>query len=158
MKPFSFSLQAVRTLRRRQEQQAVEAFGQAVRARQAALDQQTLAERQLSAALDHMLALQQEGAAIYHLNQMRAHCQTLERHLGTCRAALAKAQETANQVWDALQEARRQLELVDKLYLHRREDYERELRTEEQKLLDEMSGRRWLLGNFTAAPTALAWN
>jgi phosphoglycolate phosphatase-like HAD superfamily hydrolase len=57
-----------------------------------------------------------------------------------------------------LQEARRQLELVDKLYLHRREDYERELRTEEQKLLDEMSGRRWLLGNFTAAPTALAWN
>lgn len=158
MKPFSFSLQAVRTLRQRQEQQAVAAFAQAVRARQAALDQQSLAERQLSAALDQMRALQQAGAAVFHLKQTRAHCQTLECQLGVCRAALAQAQETANRVWDDLQEARRQLELVDKLYAHRREDYERELRTEEQKLLDEMSGRRWLLGNVTTPPAALAWN
>lgn len=158
MRPFTFSLQAVRTLLQRQEQLALEAFGECVRAGQAAIDLQKLAERQLSTGLDQLSVLQCEGAPLYHLNQLRDHCQALELRLGGCRSACVKAQEAANQAWDKLQDARCELELVDKLYLRRWEDYERELRGEEQKQLDEMSGRCSLFGAITTQPTALAWN
>lgn len=158
MKPFRFSLQAVRTLRQRQEQVALEDFGRAVQARQAALDQQQLAERKFSNGLDQLAALQREGATIDHLNQVRNHCRSLEQQLAACRSALAEAQEVANRAWESLQDSRRELELVDKLYLRRRDEYERELRQEEQKQLDEMSGRRWVTGTVTSQPATFAWN
>jgi flagellar export protein FliJ len=158
MKPFCFSLQAVQTLRQRQEQRALEAFGRAVQARQAALDRRQLAERQLSAALDQLAQLQSQGSAVVHLNHVRDHCRVLEQHLAGCRGALLKAQQSANEAWETLQDARRQLELVEKLYHRRRDEYERRRRDEEQKLLDEMSGQRRLAGLVTAAPSTHSWN
>ncbi len=158
MSPFSFSLQAVRTMRQRQEQLALAAFGDAVRARQAAVDQQQRAERQLAAAFDQLTARQRAGAPLYHLNQLRGHNQVLEQCLADCRAGCARAQATANAAWDALQDIRQALELVDKLYLRQREQYDRELRREEQKQLDEMSSRRWLLNAAAPQPATLTWN
>jgi flagellar export protein FliJ len=158
MRPFAFSLQAVRTMRQRQEQLALAEFGDAVRARQAAVDQQQRAERQLAVAFDQLTARQSEGAPLYHLNQMRGHCQVLEQRLVSCRADCVKAQEVANAAWERLQDIRQALELVDKLYLRQRELYEHELRAEEQKQLDEMSSRRWLLSAASAQNMTLAWN
>jgi len=158
MRPFTFSLQAVRTMRLRQEQLALAAFGDAVRARQTAVEQQQRAERQLAVAFDQLTVMQSEGAPLYHLNQLRGHGQVLEQRLAGCRADCVKAQETANEAWENLQDIRQALELVDKLYLRQRELYERELRDEEQKQLDEMSSRRWLLSAAAAQPTTLAWN
>jgi flagellar export protein FliJ len=148
----------VRTLRERQEQQAREAFGRCVQARQAAVDRQQLAERRLSTGLDQLAMLQCEGSSIVHLNQSRDHCRMLEQQLAVRRPASARAQEQANVAWESLQEARQQLELVDRLFHRRRDEYERELRAEEQKQLDEMSGRRWVAGAIAGGPTAFAWN
>lgn len=158
MRPFTFSLQAVRTMRQRQEQLALAAFGDAVRARQAAVDEQQRAERRLAAAFDQLTARQREGAPLYHLNQLRGHNQVLEQRLADCRAGCARAQDAANAAWDALQDIRQALELVDKLHLRQRDQYERELRAEEQKQLDEMSSRRWLLSAAATQPATLAWN
>lgn len=158
MKPFHFSLDAVRTLRQRQERQALEAFGTAVRDRQAAIDQQQQAERRLAVALDQLTALQSEGAPVYELNQLRNLGQGLEAALVDRRQDCARAQDAANAAWDRLQDVRRELELVEKLYLRQREQHERELRAEEQKFLDEISGRRWVAGALQTRPTALAWN
>ncbi len=158
MKPFTFSLQAVRTMRERQEQLALEAFGTAVRARQAAVDRRTLAERQLALGFEQLTVRQLEGAPLFRLNQMRGHCQGLERSLADARVECVKAQEAANEAWEKLQDVRQSLELVDKLYLRQREYFERELRAEEQKQLDEMSSRRWLLSAAAASSTVTAWN
>lgn len=158
MKPFTFSLQAVRTMRQRQEQQALEAFGTAVRARQAAVDGQQLAERQLAVAFDQLTLMQSEGAPLYHLNRLRGHCAALEQRLAGCQAECAAAQERANEAWERLQDARQALELVDKLYLRQRDQHERLLRDEEQKQLDEMSTRRWLLNTGAEQVAAVAWN
>lgn len=158
MKPFSFSLQAVRTLRQRQEQLALDGFGRAVQARQAAIDQQQLAERRLAAGQDQLTALQIDGATIEQMNQLRDHCRALEQQLTQSRAACAKAQSAANRAWDILQEARQALQLVDKLYSRQREEYDRELRREEQRQLDELSGLRWLATAVHTQPTIVAWN
>lgn len=158
MKPFTFSLQAVRTLRQRQEQLALDAFGAAVRARQAAVDRRQLAERQLAVAFDQVTARQGQGAPLYQLNQLRGHAQLLEQRLAGCRTDCETAQSAANEAWEKLQDARQALELVDKLFMRQRERYERELRDEEQKQLDEMSGRRRILGAAAAQPATFAWN
>lgn len=158
MKPFTFSLQAVRILRQREEHQALEAFAGTVRARQAALDQQNLAERQLAAAFDQLTVRQSAGAPLYQLNQLRAHSQALEQRLTGCKVACAKAQEAAHEAWEKLQDVRQALELVNKLYDRQFEQHERTLREEEQKQLDEMSTRRWLLNTNGLQPATFAWN
>ena len=158
MKPFIFSLQAVRTLRQRQEQAALEAFGAAVRARQAAVDRRQQAERQLAATHEQLTLLQTEGAAIHHLNQVRGHCAALEQRLTAHHADCARAQTEANAAWEKLQDARQALELVDKLHARRRDQHERQLREEEQKQLDEMSARRWSVNLAGGQSAGFAWN
>jgi flagellar export protein FliJ len=172
MKPFHFSLQAVRTLRQREEQFALELFGRAVQARQRALEFQQAAERQLAAARQQLREMMGEGggrkpAPVFQINQARGHCQGLEQRVAACKVETARAQEAANEAWDRLQDARRQLELVDKLYLRRREEHDRQLRAEEQKLLDEMAGRtrpgqckimNWEIETGAPSPAAFACN
>ena len=143
MKPFHFSLQAVKTLRQRQEQISLEAFGRAVQARQEAMDLQHAKERELHAGWTQLEQLQMSGANSQDINQLRAHCHVLQQELTQAKQLTAASQEVANDAWEKLNESRQQLELVNKFYERRRDDYERELRQEEQKQLDEMAGRRW---------------
>lgn len=158
MKPFHFSLHAVRTLRLRQEQFALEAFGRAVQSRQEALEKQHACERELQTAWHSLEQLQLGGATAVEINQMREHCQVQQQRLKRCMDLSVVAQETAGQAWEALNDARQQLEVVDKFYLRRREEYERELRGEEQKQLDEMAGRRWMNDPVMAPPATASWN
>jgi len=158
MQPFIFSLQAVRTLRQRQEQQALAAFGAAVRARQAAVDQQQRAGRELAVAYEQLTQMQSAGSPLYHLNQLRGHCAELEHRFAACKAGCVTAQEAANEAWETLQDTRQALELVDKLQARQRDRHERLVRDEEQKQLDEMSTRRWLLNAAGLQPATFAWN
>lgn len=158
MRSFHFSLHAVRTLRQRQEQEALDAFGSAVRARQQAFDRREQAGQQLARAWNALEDLQADGAAAFRINQLRGHCCLLEEQVTRCAQDCATAQETANTAWEALQEARRQRELVEKLYVRRIEEHERLLRDEEQKQLDEMAGHRFLAQAVMTPPTAATWN
>ncbi|HAV62132.1 MAG TPA: hypothetical protein DCY13_07180 [Verrucomicrobiales bacterium] len=158
MRPFHFSLNAVRTLRRRQEQLALEAFARSVQARQAALDRRLSADQVLAAARSQLAEVQFNGAPVFRINQLRGHCQAMEEQVARCVTALNEAQSLANSAWEDLQDARRQLELVDKFYERRREEYDRQLRDEEQKQLDEMAGRRGLMQPVMSPPTLATWN
>ena len=158
MKPFHFSLQAVRTLRARQEQLARETFGRAVQARQRAFDRQQLAEQQLAEAQTQLARLQSGRVPIFRINQSRAHCQLLEQQVSGQRLATAQAQAAANEAWETLQEARQQQDLVNRFFERRRDEYDREMREDEQKQLDEMAGQRWLAGPVIVPPTMAAWN
>lgn len=158
MKPFHFSLHAVRTLRQRQEQQALDTFGQAVRERQLALDRQREAETRRVKAWRSLDELRLTGAPAFRINQMRGHLLVMDEEIQGCVKACATAQETANTAWEQLQDARQQLELVEKFFVRRRDEYERMLREEEQKQLDEMAGRRFALQPVLTSPTSMTWN
>ncbi len=157
MKPFHFSLQAVRTLRQRQEQISLEAFGRAVQARTGALEKQNRKERDLHQAWRQLEHLQVSGANVRDINQVRGHCQVLQQGLAQAQQFTAAAQQVANEAWETLNESRQQLELVSKFYERRRDEYERELRQEEQKQLDEMAGRRWH-SRAVMVPSESTWN
>lgn len=157
MKPFHFSLQAVRTLRQRQEQMSLEAFGRSVQARTQAIEKQNHKERELHVAWNQLERLQINGASGQEINQLREHCYALQQELTQAQQFTAAAQEVANEAWDKLSESRQQLELVNKFYERRRDEYERELRQEEQKQLDEIAGRHWR-SQPVVMTTDSAWN
>lgn len=141
MKRFRFSLQAVRVLREREERSAREYFAHTVRARQNASTALETSERELDAGRRELLALQTNGANIAAIRAALAHCGEREQQLLQRRNTLALAEKQAADAWDKLLDARRQLDVVDKFHDRRREEHDRELRREEQKQLDEMSGR-----------------
>ena len=141
MKRFRFSLQAVRVLREREERSAREYFAHAVRARQNASTALETCESELDAGRRELLALQTNGASIAAIRQALAHCGEREQQVAQRRKTLGLAEKQATEAWNKLLEARQQLDVVDKFHARRREDYDRELRREEQKQLDEMSGR-----------------
>lgn len=141
MKRFRFSLQAVRVLREREERSAREYFAHAVQARQNASLAVENSRSELDAGRRELLALQTKGASIGAIRWSLAHCGEREQQLLQNRNTLASAERQATDAWNKLLDARRQLDVVEKFYDRRREDYDRELRREEQKQLDEMSGR-----------------
>jgi len=157
MKPFHFSLQAVRTLRQRQEQISLEAFGRAVQARTEAIEKQNGRERGLHQAWNQLEQLQMNGADAREINQFRAHCQSLQQALTHAQQLTSAAQQVANEAWEKLNESRQLLELVNKFYERRRDEYERELRQEEQKQLDEIAGHCWYTQPVVMA-TESTWN
>lgn len=141
MKKFRFTLPALKTLRERNEQEALEAYAKAVR-------QQTLAETELTQAKASLDALCQERQNV--LNQGISAIETVQFHTyslrlqGLCRekeSALAKAQQGVKRQWQLLLVARQKREVVDKFLQRQKARYQFELNREEQKMLDELAGK-----------------
>lgn len=141
MKPFRFSLEAVRVLRRRQEQSALEEYGRMVWKRQQAALALQAAEHKLESTWLLSRQALNDGSSACHVSQLRDYCHTLEINVQTCRRELNAAESGVATAWQRLLIARQELEAVEKLHEQRRAEHDRELQREEQKLLDEMALR-----------------
>jgi flagellar export protein FliJ len=139
MKKFRFSLQAVLTVRQRQEQIALEYFSRAVAARQLAVDKWNEAERECEAAWKLSRERTAAGAPVVHLAQLHDYCHDMEELQKECARAVTAAQVVVDQKWEKLVAARQAREAVDKFLDRQRERYDRELQREEQKMFDDVS-------------------
>jgi flagellar export protein FliJ len=139
MKKFRFSLQAVLTVRQRQEQTALEHFSKAVAARQLATDRLSEAKRECQAAWALSRERTAAGAPAVHLAQLHDYCHDLEKLQKECERVVAAAQVVVDQKWEKLVTARQAREAVDKFLERQRERYDRELQREEQKMFDDVS-------------------
>jgi len=152
MKKFRFSLQAVLTVRQRQEQAALEQFSRAVAARQQAIGRLSEAKQACHEAWALSRARTAAGAAAIHLAQLHDYCLSMEDFQKQCELAVAAAQEVADQKWQKLVLARQAREAVDKFLERQRERYGRELQREEQKMFDDISPQHTLaVGNWKTA-------
>jgi len=142
MKKFRFTLEAVRTLRQRQEQVALEQYAGALRARQKALDALRDAERECTAAWTLRSERTASGAPAAHVAQVQEYCAAVESLKKQCNEAVATAQRVMDHMLENLCRARRAREAVDRFYEWQRERYDRELQREEQKKLDDLAQRR----------------
>lgn len=142
MKGYRFTLQALLTLRARQEQAAQEVYAQALAVRQQAL--QRLGEAQHECQAAQLLSRERTaaGAPAAHLAQIREYCRAMDELRQRCTELLEQAQRAAGLRLDKLIEARRAREVVEKSQQRQRERYDRELTREEQKLLDELATQR----------------
>ena len=142
MKRFEFKLQAVLTLRQRAEQGALEKFSRAVQARQAAADRLADSEMELSEARRVWLNALADGCPAVHASQLLGYSHLLEERKRQCEQALGLADAELNQSSQKMLFARQQREAVENFLDRQRESYDRQLRDEERKLIDDLVSRR----------------
>ncbi len=158
MKAFHFSLQALKTLRQRREQMALQAYAKALTARQEAAQQLETARQALQEHWARWQSQLQAGCAAVDLVQSQTYCRVLEQRCRDCDASLQAAEDQARQRWHSLLRARQKREAVDKFHSQQRRRYERECQREEQKRIDELAHRQINAGTRSQLTPDMLWN
>jgi len=142
MKPFRFTLEAVSTLRQRQEQKAMDQYARTLIARRAAASGLEAVERELSGCWQEWRKQLAGGCAAAEAVQALAYQRSLAQRRDECVLALETAERRVNAAMKGMFLARQQREIVDKCFDKQKAHYQRELARGEQKFLDDLAGRR----------------
>lgn len=142
MKRFEFKLQAVLTLRQRAEQGALAQYARAIQHRQAVAARFEESEMALSEGRRQWLNVLADGCPAARAAQMLGYCHLLEDRKRQCEQTLGLAEVELNQASQRMLHARQQREAVETFHAGQRERYDRKVREEEQKLLDDLVNRR----------------
>jgi flagellar export protein FliJ len=154
MKAFKFTLEAVRTLRTRQEKNALEQYGKAVQTREQATRLLWKVRGELEQIFEERRG-RTDGTAAADLAQFDKWSGEVANREKECLQTVQLASQRVETVWQDLLLARKEVEIVEKYLNQQRELYDRSLDREEQKSLDEMAGRR---GAAHVLTPAFAWN
>ena len=142
MKRFQFKLQAVLTLRQRAEQAALEKYGRAIQLREAAAEKLAQTDLELCDARRQWLNALADGCPAARAAQMLAFCHLVEERKKQREQALHMADVEVSQSSQKMLLARQQREAIEKFLARQRQGYERLLRQEEHKLIDDLANRR----------------
>jgi flagellar export protein FliJ len=149
MKTFRFSLQAVLTVRQREEHFALEQYAQALLTRQQALDHLAVEERELAAIRQDMRDLLQAGVAAGSILRSQVFCQSLASRRDLAAEALSNAERAVQSTLQSMLEARRRREVVESCRNKQRVRHTRQCHYQEDRHHDELASRR--------QPQILAW-
>ncbi|MGA2540484.1 MAG: flagellar export protein FliJ [Verrucomicrobiota bacterium] len=142
MKAFQFTLQAVQTLRHRQEQQAMETYVHALLARQQVLDRLETVRDQIRRNQREMNRLLLSATAASPLAQASQYERALEDQQAQHVVALALAERRVQNTFQAMLTARQRRKIVENLRVKQHAHHQRAEWREEQKLLDDLASRR----------------
>jgi flagellar export protein FliJ len=142
MKAFRFTLEAVRTLRQRQEQEALETYARALLARQQVLESLEDMNQRIVRDYAHMRQLRAGRCTAAQAAQAQNFHASLEKKRDDCLAALGQAERQVNAASHAMLAARQQREMVDVYREKQHAVHQRLELREEQKILDEFAIRR----------------
>src|SRR5438552_1137789 len=141
MKRFQFNLQAVLTLRQREEQKAMEAYARELLGRQQALVRLGEIEAELDQARTEWRQDAKDGCSAFKLVQAQLGHTRLSERRNLCVRNLSEAERRTHAALAAMLEGRQQRRIVDKYYDKRRAEYDRNVIAMEQKESDELAGR-----------------
>jgi len=142
MKAFRFTLEAVRTIRQRQENEALEFYARALLARQHALDAVEAIHRLIGDQFGRMRQILAEGCPAAQAAQAQSYHRSLEKIREENVAALEQAERRVKAASQAMLTARQQREIVDIYREKQQAVHQRAELREEQKTLDEFALRR----------------
>ncbi len=141
MKPFQFTLEAVRTLRQQAEQRAWLHLARLLRRHGEEQDKLRQAELEAGAAWREAQRLGAGVIAALELQRLTGYARLAEQRRRNGVEAVAASQRALDEAGRQCREARRQCELVESFYRKQKTNYQRAACVEEQKMLDEL-GRR----------------
>jgi len=142
MKAFRFTLEAVRTLRQRQEHEALEDYIRALLVRQQALHVLEAIDESIGRDFAQMRQLLAGSCTAARAAQAQNYHRSLEMKRDDAAAALAQAERRVKEASQAMLAARRQREMVD-VYREKQHALHQRLELrEEQKIMDEFAIRR----------------
>lgn len=142
MKRFRFSLEALLTVRRRAEQNALEKYASALLARQRNLELLGAVHREQSQWWARWRNDLSKGCSAGDLMQWRASDRHLSEQRQRAEAAVSQAELHVNQALQEMLVARRDREAVENHWHKQRSKYDFDLSREEQKGMDELAQRR----------------
>src|ERR1700734_489148 len=116
MKNFHFTLEALGTLRRRQEQKAMEQYAQSLIVHRQMVDSLAAVDRELSACWLERRNQLADGCTAEEAAQSHAYQMSLVKRREECVAALETAERRLNATLQGLSAARQQREIVDKCF------------------------------------------
>jgi flagellar export protein FliJ len=142
MKAFRFTLEAVRTLRQRQEHDAQEAYARALLARQQVLELLDAMDQRIARDFAQMRRLLAGRCTAAQAAQAQNYHSSLEKKREDCLAALGQAERRVNAACQAMRAACQRREMVDVYREKQFAVHQRLGLREEQKILDEFAIRR----------------
>jgi flagellar export protein FliJ len=142
MKTFRFTLEAVRTLRQRQEHVALENYARALLARRQALDALEEIDERIGLDFAQMRRLLAGRCTAAQAAQAQHFHRSLENIRDESLAALGQAERGVNAASKAMLAARQHREMVDIFREKQLAVHQRQALREEQKILDEFAIRR----------------
>lgn len=142
MKRFEFRLQAVLTLRQRAEQEALECYGLALRELEAASLQLQQHDMELCDTRRRWLNEMADGCPAVRAAQTLAYCHVLEDRRNLAEHEVQSAEARLAEASQRMLAARQQREAVENLLHQQLSAHEALVRFEEQKMLDDLVGRR----------------
>ncbi len=140
MKPFKFSLQALYTVRLKEEQEHMEKYAQSVSKYMEAMRLLKQAENEMDACDGRLKSFHKRGGMSDELKYIQ---QLKESAAQKCRQRFDEVKLAQQLMEDALSKwlsAKKAKEVVEKFKQRQKSRYELDCRREEQKLLDEMKG------------------
>jgi len=158
MKRFEFKLQAVLTLRQRAEQVALEKYSRSIQHRQVAAEWLAETEMELCEARRHWLNALADGCPAVRAAQMLGFCHLLEERKIQREQTLHLADVDVSLSSQKMLLARQQREAVEKFQARQREHYDRRLRQEEYKMIDDLTQRRLALSWSSRPSVEDTWN
>ena len=142
MKAFRFTLEAVRTLRQRQEREALEGYIHALLYRQKALAALEAVDQSIARDFAQMRQLLAGSCTAARAAQAQNYHRSLEVQRDAASVALAQAERRVNEASQTMIAARQQRETVD-VYREKQHALHQRLELrEEQKMMDEFALRR----------------
>jgi flagellar FliJ protein len=141
MKSYHFPLQSLQVLREQKERNAQKRYAGALRASNEAAARLDAATRELDAAWTALHEEVADNITAAKLHQTRAWCGELERRCEQLSAALKLSERLTREAWHEMLLATRDREALDRLREKSRRAFDREIRRDEQKQLDEMGLR-----------------
>ena len=142
MKAFRFTLEAVRTVRQRQENEALEEYSRALCAKQQMLELLAGIDQRISRDFEFMRKLLADGCSAAEAAQAQSYQRALQKKRDEAAAALSQAERKVNAASKAMLAARQQREIVDVFREKQIAAHQKLEAREEQKVLDEFAGRR----------------
>jgi len=144
-------LEAVRTLRQRQENEAMEQYARALLARRLALDLLEAIHQRIAEDFAQRRLLMAGGCTAAQAAQAQNYHRSLEKKRDEAAAALSQAERSVHAASQLMLAARQQREIVDVYREKQQAVFQRAQSREEQKLLDEFALRR--VGALNSAQT-----
>ena len=142
MKPFRFTLQALCTLRERQEQLALQVYAKALQGREAARAKVAAIQQELEAGWEDFRRQARGDCLASELARMRGYCQSVEQRKQVFEHAAKVAQNKADQAFTSLLATRQARAVVDKFHENQKRVHERERRRHDQHALDDMANHQ----------------
>lgn len=158
MNAFKFSLQALLTLRERQEQVALQAYGEELNAQERAVSRLESTRQEFEEAQAHFQTRLRKGCAAQELDRLHAWKESIEQRLLECDHRAKVARNRARLAFSKLLAARHATAVLLKLQEGQKRRHQRTQRRQEQKVMDDLASRRGALALLLQIHKQTLWN